>query len=66
MVLGRLRIPRPDDQLNVMVKTSDDFHISMHRLQGSERFHLALGTTGKVMDVARSGQRKSGLITAAG
>ena len=63
---GRLRIPRPDDQLNVMVKTSDDFHISLHRLQGSERFHLALGTTGKVMDMARSGQRKLGIVTAGG
>ena len=63
---GRLRIPRKDDQLSVMVKTSEDYHISLHQLQGRERFHLALGTTGKVMDAVRSGQRKCGMVTAGG
>lgn len=63
---GRLRMPRQDDQLDVMVKTSDDFHISMHRLEGRERFHLAMDHTGRVMDSCRSGQRRSGVISVGG
>jgi hypothetical protein len=32
------------------------------RIQGAERFHLAFDEHGKVMDVARSGQRKTGAV----
>jgi hypothetical protein len=63
---GRLRIPRPDDQLHVMVKTSDDFHISLHRLEGRERFHLAMDHTGRVMDTCKSGQRRAGMVAVTG
>lgn len=63
---GRLRIPRPNDDLNVMVKTSADYHISLHRLQGNERFHMAMDEKGQVMDTSRSGQRKKGLVAARG
>jgi len=52
--------------LHVMARTSADYHISLHRLQGPERFHLALGTTGQVMDVARTGQRKAGIVSVRG
>lgn len=61
---GRLRAAKSPDQLSYLAKSSSDFHLSLHRLQGKERFHLALDSTGKVMDVARTGQRKQGLIRA--
>jgi len=63
---GRLRIPRADDQLHVMVKTSDDYHISLHKLEGAERFHLAMDHTGRVMDTCGSGQRKAGIVPVSG
>ena len=63
---GRLRIPRKDDQLNVLVKTSDDYHISLHRLEGNARFHLAMDHTGKVMDMVQTGQRRAGLVAVGG
>ena len=59
---GRLRSPQKADPLHVMAKTSEDYHLSLHRLQGDERFHLALDTEGAVVDVARSGQRKAGVV----
>ena len=59
---GRLRSPRKADPLSVMAKTSEDYHLSLHRLQGDERFHLALDTEGAVVDVARTGQRKAGIV----
>lgn len=61
---GRLRAAKSPDQISYLAKTSSDFHLSLHRLQGDERFHLALDSTGKVMDVARTAQRKQGLIRA--
>ena len=54
------RSPRKADPLQVMAKTSEDYHLSLHRLQGTERFHLALDTEGAIVDVARSGQRPTG------
>jgi hypothetical protein len=61
---GRLRNPKIPDPLNVMAKTSQDYHISMHRIQGEERFHMAMDEQGRVLDVSRSGQRKGGVLRA--
>ena len=49
-----------------MAKVSDDYHLSLHRIQGEERFHLALDEQGRVMDVSHTGQRKKGVVAAAG
>ena len=57
---GRIRSPRKADPLHVMAKTSEDYHLSLHRLQGNDRFHLALDTEGAIVDVARSAQRTTG------
>ncbi len=61
---GRLRTPHSPEQLSYLVRSSRDYHLSLHRIQGEERFHLALDEFGKVMDVSRSGQRKTGLVRA--
>ncbi|HQR07644.1 MAG TPA: hypothetical protein PLN21_12525 [Gemmatales bacterium] len=49
------------DPLHVMAKTSQDYHSSMHRIQGEERFRLAEDEHGQVKDVCRTGQRKKGI-----
>jgi hypothetical protein len=61
---GRLRAPQPPERLPYLAAVSQDYHLSLHRLQGEERFHLALGEDGRVMDVAHSGQRKLGVVRA--
>jgi hypothetical protein len=61
---GRLRNPQPPEKLTHLAASSRDYHLSLHRLQGAERFHLALDEFGRVMDVCRSGQRKAGTATA--
>lgn len=63
---GRLRNPNKPDKLSYLAACSRDYHLSLHRLQGEERFHLALDEFGRAMDVSRSGQRKAGLIRAGG
>ena len=59
---GKLRSPKSPDKLSYLAASSHDYHLSLHRIQGDERFHLALDETGRVMDVGHSGQRKMGLV----
>jgi hypothetical protein len=63
---GRLRAPQKPDKLSYLAAASRDYHLSLHRLQGEERFHLALDENGRVMDVSRSGQRKAGTVSTRG
>jgi hypothetical protein len=59
---GQLRTPQKPEKLPHMAAMSRDYHLSLHRIQGQERFHLALDENGRVMDVTRSGQRLKGLV----
>jgi acid phosphatase type 7 len=63
---GRLRAPQKPDRLPFLAAASQDYHLSLHRIQGEERFHLALDEFGRVMDVSRSGRRNRGLVQASG
>jgi acid phosphatase type 7 len=63
---GQLRSPQKPEKLSFLARSSGDYHLSLHRLQGEERFHLALDENGRVMDVCRSEQRKAGLVAAGG
>jgi hypothetical protein len=63
---GRLRSPRPTDDLHVMLKTSSDYHITLHKIQGQERFHMAMDERSRVMDVSHTGQRKRGIVAVQG
>jgi hypothetical protein len=63
---GRLRNPQAPDKLAYLAASSRDYHLSLHRIQGEERFHLALDENGRVMDVARTGQRKAGSVRVEG
>ena len=63
---GRLRTPRKPDRLHYLAAAGRDYHLSLHRIQGQERFHLALDERGRVMDVCRSGQRKMGMVRVSG
>ena len=59
---GQLRTPQSPEKLSILAASSRDYHLSLHRLQGEERFHLALDEQGRVMDVCHSGQRKTGAV----
>jgi acid phosphatase type 7 len=63
---GRLRTPKAPDKLSYLAASSRDYHLSLHRIQGCERFHLALDEHGRVMDACRSGQRTSGAVRVSG
>ncbi|MCZ2344412.1 MAG: metallophosphoesterase family protein [Bacteroidales bacterium] len=63
---GQLRALQPPEKLTVMAATSQDYHLTLHRIQGEERFHLAMDEQGRVMDLSHSGQRKNGSVRAGG
>jgi hypothetical protein len=63
---GRLRAPQSPEKLTYLATASRDYHLSLHRIQGEDRFHLALDENGRVMDVCRTGQRTAGLVRAGG
>ncbi len=61
---GRLRTPHQAEMMSHMAITGREYHLSLHRIQGEERYHLALDETGRVMDACRTGQRKKGVVAA--
>jgi hypothetical protein len=63
---GRLRSPQKPDKISYLAVTGRDYHLSLHRIQGEERFHLALDENGRVMDACRTGQRKKGMVSVPG
>ncbi len=62
---GQLRAPQSPEKLTHLAMTSGEYHLSLHRLQGEERFHLALDENGRVMDVCRTAQRSGGITPVA-
>jgi len=54
---GKLRAPASPEKRPYLAKTSESYHLSLHRLEGNERFHLALREDGKVVDIVRSSKR---------
>jgi acid phosphatase type 7 len=59
---GQIRVPHRPEELSFLARSSRDYHLSLHRIQGDQRFHLALDENGRVMDVCRSGQRTTGFV----
>ena len=55
---GKLRAPKLPEKRDYLRAVSESYHMSLHRLEGERRFHLALGDTGKVLDVEVSYQKR--------
>jgi hypothetical protein len=63
---GQLRNPNKPERAPYLAVAGRDYHLSLHRIQGEERFHLALDERGRIMDVCRSGQRPGGAVRVSG
>jgi len=59
---GRIRSAQKPEKLTYLAASSTTYHLSLHRIQGEQRFHLALDEFGRVVDVTTSGQRSKGLV----
>jgi len=48
---GKLRIPKTPEERPYLAKVSSAYHMTVHQLEGEQRFHLAIEESGKVADV---------------
>ena len=48
---GQLRIPKQPESRPYLAAVSSAYHMTLHRLEGDQRFHIALEETGRVADV---------------
>jgi hypothetical protein len=54
---GQLRRPETPEQRPYLAVTDQAYHISVHRIEGRERFHVALSDVGRVVDVCVTSKR---------
>jgi hypothetical protein len=48
---GKIRRPQKLDTKPYLAVTHESFHLSVHRIEGPQRFHVALSDNGRVVDV---------------
>jgi hypothetical protein len=54
---GKLRRPKTPAERPYLAITEESYHLSLHCLEGQQRFHVALSDKGKVMDVCMTKKR---------
>jgi acid phosphatase type 7 len=54
---GKLRRPDSPANRSYLAVTDQSYHLSVHRIEGRDRFHVALSETGRVVDVCRTAKR---------
>lgn len=54
---GKLRSPKDPEKRPYLARIEKSYHLTVHRLEGEERFHVALSDTGRVADVCRTGKK---------
>jgi acid phosphatase type 7 len=54
---GKLRTPHTPEERPYLATASQEYHLSLHRLEGEQRFHLAMNETGRIVDVCTTRKR---------
>jgi acid phosphatase type 7 len=54
---GKLRRPKTPQQRPYLAVSDQSYHMSVHRIEGKERFHVALSDVGRVVDVCATTKR---------
>jgi hypothetical protein len=54
---GQIRRPDPPEKRPYLAVTHQAYHSSVHRIEGRERFHVALSDVGRVVDVCVTSKR---------
>ena len=54
---GRLKSPESPEKRNYLAAVDEDYHITLHRIEGERRFHLALSDAGKIVDICTTSKR---------
>jgi hypothetical protein len=54
---GRIRKPTDMDKRPYLAVAHESYHLSVHRIEGPQQFHVALSDSGRVVDVCTSTKR---------
>jgi hypothetical protein len=54
---GKLRAPRDPESRSYLGAANRAYHLSLHRLEGEQRFHMAMAETGRIVDVCVTRKR---------
>jgi hypothetical protein len=54
---GKIRKPTDMDKRPYLAVASENYHVSVHRLEGRQQFHVALTDSGRVVDVCTATKR---------
>jgi hypothetical protein len=55
---GQLRAPKRPEERPYLAAVSQAYHMTVHRLEGEQRFHVALEESGKVADVCMTSSKR--------
>jgi hypothetical protein len=55
---GKLRVPKTPEERPYLAATSSAYHMTLHRLEGQQRFHMAMEETGKIADVCMTTSKR--------
>jgi hypothetical protein len=55
---GQLRTPGPIEKRPYLARLSKAYHVTVHRLEGDQRYHVALEESGKIADVYGSAGKR--------
>ncbi|UUO07073.1 metallophosphoesterase family protein [Blastopirellula sp. J2-11] len=56
---GQLRAPKRPEERPYLAKVSQAYHVTVHRLEGDRRFHVAMEDTGKIADVVTTVSKRA-------
>jgi hypothetical protein len=55
---GKLRVPKEPEERPYLAAVSKAYHMTVHRLEGKQRFHVALEESGRVADVCMTSSKR--------
>ncbi len=63
---GKLRSPKSPEERPYLATTSGSYHMSLHRLEGEQRFHVAIEETGRIADICTTRKRPRRVVGRSG
>ena len=54
---GKIRRPKTTAERPYLAIAKESYHLTLHKIEGRQRYHIALSDKGKVMDVCQTKKR---------
>jgi len=54
---GKIRAPKPPEERPYLAASAEAYHLTLHRLEGEQRFHMAIADTGRIVDICMTHKR---------